>query len=46
VPGFFVVAGVFAVISTVFSNPMNALIGGGIIALGIPVYVWWKGRKA
>jgi len=45
VPGFFVAAGVFAVASTVLSNPINALIGGGIIALGIPVYLWWK-RKA
>jgi APA family basic amino acid/polyamine antiporter len=46
VPGFFVAAGVFAVISTVLSNPMNALVGGGIIALGIPVYLWWKRRGA
>ncbi|MDH4042988.1 MAG: amino acid permease [Gemmatimonadota bacterium] len=44
VPGFFVVAGVFAVGSTVLSNPLNALIGGGIIALGVPAYFWWKRR--
>jgi len=46
VPAFFVAAGVFAVLSTVLSNPVNALVGGGIIALGIPVYLWWKRRKA
>jgi APA family basic amino acid/polyamine antiporter len=44
VPGFFVAAGVFAVGSTVLSNPVNALLGGGIIALGIPVYLWWRRR--
>lgn len=42
VPGFFVAAGVFAVASTVLSNPQNALIGGGIIGLGVPAYLWWK----
>lgn len=46
VPAFFVAAGVFAVLSTVLSNPVNALVGGGIIALGIPVYLWWKRRGA
>jgi len=44
VPGFFVAAGVFAVASTVLSNPLNALVGGGIIAAGVPVYLWWKRR--
>jgi APA family basic amino acid/polyamine antiporter len=44
VPGFFVAAGVFAVLSTVLSNPRNALVGGGIITLGIPVYLWWRRR--
>jgi APA family basic amino acid/polyamine antiporter len=44
VPGFFVAAGVFAVLSTVLSNPVNALVGGGIITLGIPVYLWWRRR--
>jgi O-antigen/teichoic acid export membrane protein len=44
VPGFFVAAGIFAVASTVLSNPVNALVGGGIIALGVPAYLWWKRR--
>jgi len=44
VPGFFVAAGIFAVASTVVSNPVNALVGGGIIAAGIPAYLWWKRR--
>jgi APA family basic amino acid/polyamine antiporter len=42
VPGFFVAAGLFAVASTVLSNPLNALAGSGIIGLGIPAYLWWK----
>ena len=42
VPGFFVAAGIFAVASTVLSNPLNALVGGGIIAAGVPAYLWWK----
>jgi APA family basic amino acid/polyamine antiporter len=42
VPAFFVAAGIFAVASTVLSNPLNALVGGGIIALGVPAYLWWK----
>jgi APA family basic amino acid/polyamine antiporter len=44
VPGFFVAAGVFAVGSTILSNPVNAMIGGGIIVLGVPAYMWWKRR--
>jgi APA family basic amino acid/polyamine antiporter len=42
VPGFFVLAAAFAVISTVASNPANAALGGAIIAAGIPAYLWWK----
>ena len=42
VPGFFVAAGLFAVASTVLSNPLKALAGSGIIGLGIPAYLWWK----
>ncbi len=42
VPGFFVLAAAFAVVSTVLSNPMNAALGGGIILLGIPAYLGWR----
>jgi APA family basic amino acid/polyamine antiporter len=42
VPGFFVAAGVFAVASTILSNPVNALVGGAIILAGVPAYLWWK----
>jgi APA family basic amino acid/polyamine antiporter len=46
VPGFFVLAAAFAVISTVASNPANAALGGAIIAAGIPAYLWWRRSAA
>jgi basic amino acid/polyamine antiporter, APA family len=46
VPGFFVGAGAFAVASTVLSNPVNALVGGGIIVLGVPAYGLWRRSAA
>jgi APA family basic amino acid/polyamine antiporter len=44
VPGFFVAAAAFAVVSTVLSNPRNAALGGVIIVAGIPAYLLWKWR--
>ena len=40
----FVAAAAFTVISTVLSNPGNALLGGAIIAAGIPFYLSWRYR--
>ena len=42
VPGFFVLAAAFAVVSAILSNPANAAIGGGIILVGIPAYLGWR----
>ena len=42
VPGLFVVAAAFVVISSVVSNPGNALIGSALIGLGVPVYLYWR----
>lgn len=42
VPALFVVASFFVVVSSVVSNPGNALIGSALIGLGIPVYVYWS----
>jgi len=42
VPGFFVLAAVFAVVSTVWSGPRNAALGAVIIASGIPAFLWWR----
>jgi hypothetical protein len=33
------------VYSAIRSNPTNALIGAGLIALGIPVYLYWKRQR-
>jgi APA family basic amino acid/polyamine antiporter len=41
-PAFFVLAAVFAVASTVWSNPRDAALGFGVIASGIPAYLWWR----
>jgi hypothetical protein len=41
-----VLAAGFVVVSTVTSNPGNALLGGAIIASGIPAYFWWRRRAA
>ncbi len=44
IPGIFVVAAVFVVISSIASNPGNALLGTGLIGLGVPAYLFWKSR--
>jgi APA family basic amino acid/polyamine antiporter len=44
VPGFFVAAAAYVVASSVGANPGNAVIGTGLILLGVPVYVYWKSR--
>jgi basic amino acid/polyamine antiporter, APA family len=41
-PGFFVMACGYVVISSIASNPAIALIGAGLIALGVPVFVWQR----
>jgi len=38
-PGLFVVAALYVVASSILANPRNALIGAGLLALGVPVYV-------
>jgi APA family basic amino acid/polyamine antiporter len=42
VPGFFVLASVFAVVSTVWSNPGNAALGVVLIGSGIPAFYLWR----
>lgn len=45
IPGIFVAAAVFVVISSIVSNPGNALLGTGLIGLGVPAYLFWKSRQ-
>ena len=48
VPGYpytvlvFVAAAAFVVYSSIASNPRNAAIGAGLIALGIPAFLYWR----
>jgi APA family basic amino acid/polyamine antiporter len=43
-PALFVAAAVLAVAGSVLANPANALIGTGLLGLGIPVYGYWRRR--
>jgi APA family basic amino acid/polyamine antiporter len=40
VPALFVMAAAYVVVGSILSNPVNAAIGGGLIASGVPVYRW------
>ena len=50
VPGYpapviiFVLAAAYVVFSSIVSNPRNAAIGAGLIALGIPAFLYWRSR--
>ena len=44
VPLFFIAAALYVVVGSVASNPGNALRGMGLLALGVPVYLW--GRRS
>lgn len=44
VPALFVAAAAYAVASSVLSNPGNAAIGAGLIALGVGAYRLWRNR--
>ncbi len=41
-PLLFVAASVFVVVSSVVANPGNALVGAGLLALGVPAYLYWS----
>jgi len=43
--GLFVLSAAYVVISSVLASPRNALIGSGLLALGLPVYGYWHGRS-
>ena len=44
-PLVFILAALYVVAGSVVSNPGNAVRGSILIALGIPVYVYWERRK-
>lgn len=43
-PALFALAAVYVVASSVASNPKNAAIGAGLLLLGVPVFLFWRGR--
>jgi APA family basic amino acid/polyamine antiporter len=43
-PALFVLASAYVVISSIRSNPGNALKGAALIGLGVPVFLFWKSR--
>ena len=45
VPALFVLSAVYVVVSSIGSNPHNALIGTGLLLLGVPVFYYWKLRS-
>lgn len=45
VPALFILAALYVVASSVLSNPGNAMIGTGLLLLGIPVYRFWRRRR-
>lgn len=45
-PGLFVAVAAFVVASSILSNPVNAGIGGVLIAAGVPVFLYWRRRRA
>jgi APA family basic amino acid/polyamine antiporter len=42
----FVLAAGYVVTGSVWSNPGNALRGGGLLLLGVPVFLFWRRRAA
>lgn len=42
VPAVFVAAAAYAVVSSIQSNPGNAMIGSALIGLGVPVFLYWR----
>ncbi len=45
-PLLFILAAAYVVVGSVASNPANAGRGAVILALGVPIYLYWKSRRA
>ncbi len=44
-PIIFILAAVYVVVGSIVSNPLNAIKGSALIALGVPVFLFWDGRE-
>ncbi len=45
-PALFIAAAVAIVVNTALARPVQALVGLGIVATGVPVYLVWRWRAA
>lgn len=45
-PACFVLVAAIVVVSSIASNPVNALLGSLLIGAGVPVFLFWRGRQA
>jgi APA family basic amino acid/polyamine antiporter len=45
-PLIFILAALYVVLGSLLSNPANAMKGTGLMALGVPVFLFWKRRSA
>ncbi len=43
-PAIFILIAAYVVVGSVASNPANAVRGIGLMLLGVPVYLYWRGR--
>ncbi len=41
-PALFVITAAYVVVSAIWSNPRNALLGALLIALGVPAFLFWR----
>jgi hypothetical protein len=46
VPALFVLTSLLLAVGTIVSRPVQSLAGLGVLALGIPAYLWWSRRPA
>ncbi|MGH7645841.1 MAG: APC family permease, partial [Gemmatimonadales bacterium] len=44
VPALFILSAIYVLVSSVAANPGNAASGGGLILLGVPVFLYWRRR--
>jgi basic amino acid/polyamine antiporter, APA family len=44
-PALFIAAALYVVVGSVTSNPGNALRGTALLALGVPVFLFWRARR-
>ena len=44
VPVVFIVSALALVVNTLIEKPVVSLVGFGFLALGLPVYFWWRRR--